>query len=315
MFVYRHFEGNIVMDVSVIIVNYNTRTLICNCLNSIFEYTKDIDYEVIVSDNGSKDGSIEMIKTGFPQVVLIENKANIGFGAANNRGLKIAKGKYILYLNSDTVLLNNAIKIFYDYWEMSSEKDCIGALGGILLDASERVTHSSGTFPNPWKEIQESLRKICVVYIKLILDFLNINYRRKINIQYNEKAGEVDYVTGADLFLKNNELAEFNENYFLYYEETELQWRLMKKGLKRIVIPNTKIIHFCGKSDTKSFDRSVKDYVTFGAIQMDLSRIRFIKNNISVFCAGILKVLQCLFWLTPIFLKKTKNYFIEVWKI
>lgn len=83
------------MDVSIIIVNYNTKDLTCNCLKSVFEQTEDIDFEVIVSDNGSTDGSVEMIKTEFPQVVLIENRVNLGFGAANNRGLKLAKGKYI----------------------------------------------------------------------------------------------------------------------------------------------------------------------------------------------------------------------------
>lgn len=100
------------MDVSIIIVNYNTKELTRNCLRSIFDQTKDVDFEVIVSDNGSTDGSIEMIRAEFPQVILIENNANLGFGAANNRGLKIARGKYVFYLNSDTVLLNNAVKLF-----------------------------------------------------------------------------------------------------------------------------------------------------------------------------------------------------------
>ena len=116
-------------DVSIIIVNYNTMDLTRNCLKSVFEQTKDISFEVIVSDNGSNDGSIEMIKSEFPQVVLIENNANLGFGAANNRGLKMTKGKYIFYLNSDTVLLNNAVKNFFDYWENSPEKEKIGAFG------------------------------------------------------------------------------------------------------------------------------------------------------------------------------------------
>ena len=103
------------MDVSVIIVNYNTKELTRNCLKSVFEKTKGVNFEVIVSDNGSTDGSIEMIKSEFPEVILIENNANLGFGAANNRALKIARGKYVFYLNSDTLLLNNAVKIFFDY--------------------------------------------------------------------------------------------------------------------------------------------------------------------------------------------------------
>ena len=84
------------LDVSIIIVNYNTKELLADCLNSIYERTKNINFEVIVSDNGSKDSSIEMLKKNFPQVLLIENNANLGFGAANNRGLAIASGKVFL---------------------------------------------------------------------------------------------------------------------------------------------------------------------------------------------------------------------------
>ena len=103
---------NAELDVSVRIVNYNTKDVIHNCLKSIYEHTKEITFEVIVSDNGSNDGSIEMIKLYFPQVVLIENNSNLGFGAANNRGFSLAKGKYIFYLNSDTMLNNNTVKFF-----------------------------------------------------------------------------------------------------------------------------------------------------------------------------------------------------------
>ena len=88
------------MDVSIIIVNYNTKNLTINCLSSIYEQTKDISFEIIVSDNGSTDGSIEMIKSNFTKVIVIENKENLGFGKANNRGLKVATGKYIFYLNN-----------------------------------------------------------------------------------------------------------------------------------------------------------------------------------------------------------------------
>ena len=127
------------MDVSIIIVNYNTKQLLKDCLNSIYEHTENISFEVIVSDNGSKDGSIEMLKAEFPQVILIENNANLGFGKANNKGLAIAKGKYIFYLNSDTILLNNAVKLFFDYFEENGKKENIGALGCNLLDKQGNI--------------------------------------------------------------------------------------------------------------------------------------------------------------------------------
>ena len=103
------------MDVSVIIVNYNTVELTKQCILSIYNQTKDVNFEIIVVDNNSEDNSVKIIENNFPQVILINNSDNIGFGRANNLGVEIAKGKYIFFLNSDTILLNNAIKIFVDY--------------------------------------------------------------------------------------------------------------------------------------------------------------------------------------------------------
>ncbi len=151
------------MQVSIIIVNYNTKELIKNCINSIYENTKDIDFEIIVSDNGSTDGSVEMLKNDFPNVILIENNANLGFGKANNNGLKVAKGEYIFYLNSDTVLLNNAVKMFYDYWEQNLQKDKIGALGANLLNEKLKITHSGEDFPSKKK-----------IFKDYTMDFLHI---------------------------------------------------------------------------------------------------------------------------------------------
>lgn len=118
------------MDVSVIIVNYNTKDLILNCIQSIYEKTKDLTFEIIVSDNDSKDDSIKQISSQFPEVKIIENKKNLGFGMANNEGFKIAQGKYVFCLNPDTILINNAIKFLYDFMEHNEE---CAAGGGICL--------------------------------------------------------------------------------------------------------------------------------------------------------------------------------------
>ena len=305
------------MDVSIIIVNYNTCDLTRNCLKSVFEQTKDIDFEVIVSDNGSKDGSIEMIKTEFPQVILIENNANLGFGAANNRGLKIAKGKFIFYLNSDTILLNNAVKMFFDYWQKTPDKDKIGALGGNLLNEKGEVIHSYGEFPRAWKETIMFLRKYYITRIKYLLNILKINYKRNSKESVKKKiyVGDVEYITGADLFLENKESSFFDERYFLYYEETNLEWHLKQKKLRRIIINEPKIIHLAGKSDSTISDGRLDDYVTFGQIQCDLSRIRFVKYNLSIFYAFVLKILLFFFWMHPAFYQKTKKYRSEIWKI
>lgn len=306
------------MDVSIIIVNYSTCKIIQNCLKSIYEQTEGVDFEVIVSDNGSKDGSIEMLKQEFPQVILIENKANIGFGAANNRGLKIAKGKYIFYLNSDTILLNNAIKLFYEYWENSPDKDKIGALGTNMTDGNGKLTTSYVCFPKPWQEILNFSKRIIKTNAKYIMELIHFKYKSKKKSKINTttyKIGEVDSVSGADLFLKNNELAYFDERFFLYYEETNLEWNLNKKQLLRLLIEGPEIVHLHGKSNPDSPGGVLDNYVSFGVIQSDLSRIRYIKYNISSFYAWILKVLLAYFWLLPIYYKKTKQYRKEIWKI
>ena len=218
------------MDVSIIIVNYNTKQLLADCLNSIYEQTKDINFEVIVSDNGSKDGSIEMLKADFPQVILIENNANLGFGAANNRGLAIAKGKYIFYLNSDTILLNNAVKIFFDYWEENGEKENIGALGTNLLNRNNEIIHSYGSFMKYGIELKNSLKALRATSIYTILSIFSKRFP-PLDIQDDRTqkyVGDVDYITGADLFLKNDDLALFDDHYFMYCEETDLQLKMAK---------------------------------------------------------------------------------------
>ena len=121
------------MDVSIIIINYNTRQMLANCLNSLYEFTKEIQFEVIVVDNASKDGSEQYICSKFPQVKWVNSGGNVGFGRANNLGIKYAKGKYLFLLNSDTLLLNNATKAFYNYAE-SHIGERIGVLGCWLYD-------------------------------------------------------------------------------------------------------------------------------------------------------------------------------------
>lgn len=298
------------MDVSIIIVNYNTCSLTRNCLNSVFEHTKAIDFEVIVSDNGSKDGSIEMIKTEFPQVILIENNDNLGFGAANNRGLRIAKGKYIFYLNSDTILLNNSVKIFYDYWEKSAQKDTIGALGANLLNQSGEIIHSYGIFPRIHKTIRYTFSK----YYNVLKRCFCKTQSRRINNSV-AKYGTVEYITGADLFVKNNNNAYYDERYFLYFEEVDLQYKMYKKNLDRLIIDGPRIIHLAGGSDNKAKDGRLEDFISFGMTNYELSKIKYYKYNRSTLFALCLKILLYLFWILPPFYDKTKGVRKKIWEI
>ncbi|MGN0014157.1 MAG: glycosyltransferase family 2 protein [Candidatus Gastranaerophilaceae bacterium] len=134
------------MDVSVILVSYNTKELTRDCLKSLYQYTYDIEFEVFVVDNNSQDGSCEMIEQEFQQVKLIKNPDNKGFGSANNVAIRQSCGKYIFCLNTDTVLLNNSIKQFFDFME-KEENQKVGACGCQLLDKDMKIQHSYGCLP------------------------------------------------------------------------------------------------------------------------------------------------------------------------
>ena len=295
------------MDVSIIIVNYNTRELLQDCLESIYRHTMDINFEVIVSDNGSEDGSIEMLKQDFPQVVLIENNANLGFGRANNRGLAIAKGKYIFYLNSDTILLNNAVKIFYDYWENSPEKESIGALGCNLQDGEGNVTHSWANFPDCNTAIIDLIRlnygmiKLCCFKI-LGKKFPEIATETKV---VKKKIGEVDFIIGADLFLKNDNNAFFDEAIFLYTEEVDLQFQLKKENKKRLLIDGPIILHLEGASSKKFTNSPFPCITSFAAKCKNISRVYYFRKNTSCLKSVIVKILTVILWLNPLVIRYT----------
>jgi len=232
------------MQISIILVNYNTKDITRNCLKSLLEKVKDVNFEVYVVDNDSSDGSCEMIKQEFPEVKLIENKDNKGFGSANNTAIMNSKAKYIFLLNTDTILVNNAVKILYDFMENPKNQN-IACCGGNLYN--EDMTHqtSYGVFPS-LKHIlfvATGLHKIFPKYFKnkLLIDGFNENNELK----------EVDYITGANMFIRKvvlDKVGLFDEDFFLYFEETELSFRFRKNGYKSIIIPDAKIIHLCGKS-------------------------------------------------------------------
>lgn len=237
------------IDVSIIIVNYNTKDLILQCLQSIFEHTIDISFEVIVVDNASNDGSCDSIKEKFPQVNLVSSENNLGFGKANNLGARLASGTFLFLLNSDTLLIENSIKILIDFFDKSNDHT-IAVVGCKLLDLNKKPHISYGNFPSIYQEIFEyGLFKIFKKY-----------YREKLSpsiIDNSTEIKNVDYIIGADMFFKKSvfdSISGFDEDFFLYYEETEICFRLKKLGYKIVWNPNTSIIHYLGssgKSDEK----------------------------------------------------------------
>lgn len=239
-------SNNYRKDVSVIIVNYNTKDLTKDCIDSIFEKTSNITFEVIVVDNDSKDGSVEMLSTDS-RIKFIESGANLGFGKANNLGVEHCSGKYVFFLNSDTILLNNAIKMMFDFMEQHAELN-IGALGTVLLDINHNRTHSYGNMPT-----------ICQVLKQEWGDHLLKRFGKRM-ARYDEGIKDPDtgwfkvgYVTGADLFCSKSTIEKagaFDPDFFMYWEETEMQYRWREKlYLCSYILRGPEIVHLEGKSD------------------------------------------------------------------
>ncbi len=213
------------IKVSIIIVNYNTFEVTKECIDSICKETKDIAFEIIVVDNFSKDDSYSYFSKDS-RIRYFYQTENLGFGKANNIGYKYCKGKYIFLLNSDTILKSNAVKEFYDYMESaSSEVACTGTL---LMDESNNIIHSYGKFPNIWIGLKR---------YSIIGTLLN---------RFNYNDDKIDYITGADLFIRKEVIEKyglFDPDFFMYYEESEMQYRYKKNGYLCTIYDIPKIIH------------------------------------------------------------------------
>lgn len=221
------------LDVSIIIVNYNTLKVTQDCLDSIFEKTAGIQFEVILVDNASTDGSREVLSKD-PRLTYIYNKVNGGFGYANNRGMEVAKGKYFFLLNSDTLLVNNAVKEFYDYAEAHDPKTIYGCY-----------------LQGPDGSYRGSFHYFPAFTIKAFLH--RLIHRQNYVPDY--KNHEVECICGADMFVPRiayEDCGGFDENIFLYGEEGEWQYRMARKGYRRFILHEPKIIHLEGKSLTVS---------------------------------------------------------------
>ncbi|PUV22966.1 glycosyltransferase family 2 protein [Sphingobacterium athyrii] len=235
------------MDISIIIVNYNTYTLTVNCIKSIYEKTVGLEFEIIVVDNCSPDRAIERLNIDFPKVKLILSQHNKGFGAGNNLGATIAKGKYLLFLNSDTLLLNNAVKEFYKYMERNPR---VGICGGNLYQVDLR----------PGVSFERRLPGILRDFDNLLFMFLSkLQFGKNLVFNFEDRSLRLKgYVSGADLCIPKElfmKVGRFDEDFFMYYEETELTHRVFKAKKEVHVIPQSKIIHLEGGSQEELSDK------------------------------------------------------------
>jgi GT2 family glycosyltransferase len=226
------------VDISFIIVNWNTRDILINCLHSIYKTATDIDFEIYVVDNNSTDGSQEAIKKHFPEINLIENKTNTGFAHANNQALEIMQGRYALLLNSDTILQDGAVRKL-----LSFMNDFPGA--GI---AGAQLLNNDGSKQN---SIDNFLSLETEVFNKSFLRILFPNkYPSKRRSCHSPIA--VDSVIGACMMVRKAEVGFFDEDYFIFLEETDWCFRMHKKGWKVYHVPDARVFHISGHSKKKA---------------------------------------------------------------
>jgi GT2 family glycosyltransferase len=227
------------MTVSIIIVSYNTRQCLKNCLNSIREKVIEITYEIIVVDNDSQDGSQEMLRKDFPDVTLIRSE-NKGFGTANNRGVRKAQGRNILFLNPDTLLINNAVKIMSDYLDTHPE---VGICGGNLYRADG--TTPANSCWNYFTGISHAINMITMTLASRIIHPQTHKYN------HSNYPKPVACVSGAGLMTRQilfDQIGGFDEDFFMYVEDVDICYRINKAGYSVICHPAAKIIHLEGQS-------------------------------------------------------------------
>lgn len=223
-------------ELSIIFVNFNDNVHLGKSLLSLEKNAQDIDYEVIIVDNNSTDGSQEFIKNHFPSIKFICNEENLGFAKANNQGIRESKGEYILLLNTDTSINPGALRVLLQ--EMRGSSD-IGGIGPALLMEKDDYQVSFGRKINFFSELLQK-------------SFLNTYYKMKLKRDKRER--EVNWLSGACLLIKKSILKEvglFDENFFLYFEDIDLCLRIRENGWRLVYLPQAEVFHSGGGS-TKS---------------------------------------------------------------
>lgn len=234
------------MKLSVIIVNYNVRFFLEQCLISVFKAIENIEAEVFVVDNTSTDNSVEMVQENFPQVHLIVNQENVGFSRANNQAIRIAKGEYILLLNPDTVVEEDAFEKCIDFMDANPDA---GGLGVKMIDGN-------GIF---LPESKRGLPTPAVSFYKIFgLSVLFPKSKRfsKYHLGYlkENEINEIEVLSGAYMWMRKSVLDEvgyLDESFFMYGEDIDLSYRITQAGYKNYYFPKTRIIHYKGESTKK----------------------------------------------------------------
>jgi GT2 family glycosyltransferase len=263
------------MDLSVIIVSYNVKYFVEQCLHAVVKSSAGISCEIFVVDNNSADGSSQMIRERFPMVRLISNSANAGFARANNQAIKIAKGRYVLLLNPDTVVQEDT---FEKCLAFMNEHPDVGCLGVKMIDGKGHfLPESKRALPTP-----------AVAFYKIFgLSALFPRSRRfgRYHLGYLDRDSihDVDVISGAFMLLRNSALKRtgfLDEDFFMYGEDIDLSYRMKLAGFRNVYFPGTTIIHYKGESTRKG---SINYVLMFYQAMIIFARKHFSPNTFQVY--------------------------------
>ena len=292
------------MQLSVIILNYNVRYFLEQCVLSVQEALSNIDGEIIVVDNNSSDASCQMMKTRFPYVKLIENKTNSGFPKGNNIGVSEAKGDYICILNPDTVVAEDTFEKILAFADKQSD---LGIVGCKLIDGTGNfLPESKRGIPTPWV----AFTKITGLYHFFPKNKLfNQYYAQDLN---ENETGKVAILVGAFMVMKRDlylDLKGFDENCFMYSDDIDLSYRALLQGKSNYYFHKTTVIHYKGES-------TVKDKMYMKRFQEAMNFFYKKHFKVSVFFSLFMKIGIVFFSLIKAFQgnsipnSKPENYFL-----
>jgi N-acetylglucosaminyl-diphospho-decaprenol L-rhamnosyltransferase len=267
------------MDLSIIIVNWNSKDYLSKAIASVEAGTKEIEFEVIVIDSGSYDGCDEMLRRSYPSVRFIQSDINIGFAKANNEAFKVSSGRNILFLNPDTAVEGRAIRALYDHLEALPEA---GIVGPKLLNTDGSIqTTCIRAFPTILNQVLESdLLRGAFPEAEL--------WGMTPLLRGNRGATEVEAVSGACLMVRRHvyeTVGMFSTDYFMYSEDMDLCLKVRKVGLKTYYVPPAVVVHHGGGSSS-----SQTGVNTFSSVMMLESRWRFFRNNRSIWYSHFYRV-------------------------
>jgi len=225
------------LDLSIVIINWNTKKLLLDCLASVFETVKDVSIEIWLVDNASIDGSVEAVRELYPSVNIIQNQKNVGFAAANNQAFTKIRGRYALLLNTDTVMTEGAVETIYNFMEHQTD---VGMACGQLMNKDGSKQNSFANFPS----------LVTLIFGNSLLQLLfpkKYPSKRKTNF----RPMEVDSCIGACMMVRGEAMETvgwLDESFFFFFEETDWAHRMKQAGWKVCMVPSARIFHLQGQS-------------------------------------------------------------------